>query len=126
MSEAEGSKSIPHPRKISFDKTEHFDREGFSGDHYVKPEDGLGYSALSVDVHGRHPLTRMVGATRSYYVREGTGMFTLNGVAHEVKVGSLFVIPDGGEYEYQGEMKLFEFNVPGTTSANAIKLEPKE
>jgi len=125
MSETEGSQPMP-PKKIPFDATQHFDREGFSGDIYVKPEDGLGYSALNVDVHGSHPLTKMAGATRSYYVREGTGTFTLDGVISEVKEGDLFVIPDGGAYEYKGEMKLFEFNVPGTTSANAIKLDPQK
>lgn len=125
MSETEGSQPVP-PRKIPFAETQHFDREGFSGDVYVKPEDGFGYSALNVDVHGSHLLTKMVDATRSYYVREGTGTFTLDGVASEVKEGDLFVIPNGGIYEYQGEMKLLEFNVPGTTSANAIKLDPQK
>ena len=68
----------------------------------------------------------MVDATRSYLVLEGSGTFTLNGESSEVKQGDLFVIPDGGEYEYEGEMKLFEFNVPGTTSENSITLDPKE
>lgn len=123
MSETnEAPKQIP-PKKISFSETERFDREGFSGNNYVKPEDGLGYSALAVDVHGAHPLKQMVGATRTYYVREGTGTFTLDGVTQDVKEGDLMIIPDGGKYEYQGNMKLFEFNVPGTTSANAITPE---
>lgn len=127
MSEGkEISQPIP-PKKISFEQTERFDREGFSGNHYVKPEDGLGYSALAVDVHGAHPLKQMVGATRSYFVIEGTGTATLNGVKQDLKQGDLFIIPDGGQYEYQGQMKLWEFNVPGTTSANAITPEqPQE
>lgn len=122
MSEAEGRQSQP-PRKISLGETQHFDAEGFSGDVYVDPKDGFGYSALGVDVHGRHPRKRVIGATRSYLVREGSGIFTLGGVVHEVKEGDLFVIPDGGDYEYGGKMKLFEFNVPGTTSANEEILE---
>ena len=125
MSETEGN--LPQlPRRISLDKTEHFEREGFDGHHYVKPEDGLGYSAIFVDVHGEHPLKKMVGATRSYLVIDGEGTFTLNGKPLKVREGDLVVIPSDGEYSYQGEMSLFEFNVPGTTSANAITLDPKK
>jgi|SRR3989344_4995787 len=121
MLETEGIK--PQPRQISQSDTEHFDRDGFSGDVYVKPEDGLEFSALMVDVHGKHPLKRMINATRSYLVIKGNGSFTLNGKETEVKEGDLFVVPDGGEYRYQGTMKLFEFNVPGTTSNNSLTLE---
>ena len=68
----------------------------------------------------------MVGATRSYLVIDGEGTFTLNGKPLKVREGDLVVIPSDGEYSYQGEMSLFEFNVPGTTSANAITLDPKK
>jgi mannose-6-phosphate isomerase-like protein (cupin superfamily) len=37
--------------------------------------------------------------------------FTLNDEQHAVAQGDTFVIPPGNEYEYQGTMKLFEFNV---------------
>lgn len=125
MSETEGAPKKKPGKRISIETTEHFERDGFSGDKLVNPEDGLGFSAILVNVHGRHPLKRMVDATRSYLVLEGSGTFTLNGELSEVKQGDLFVIPDGGEYEYQGQMKLFEFNVPGTTSENSITLDPK-
>lgn len=121
MPETEGSR--PMPKRISPAERQHFDREGFSGDIYVNPEDGLGFSALMVDVHGKHPRKKMIDATRSYLVINGTGTFTLNGETQEVRQGDLFIIPAGGNYEYQGTMTLFEFNVPGTTSANSVTLE---
>ena len=110
-------------RKIPINDAFHFDREGFSGDIYVQTNEGAGYNALIVDVHGRHPKKRMLGATRNYLIIDGTGTFTIDGKQHQVKKGDLFVIPDGGEYEYEGKMTLFEFNVPETTSDNAIPLE---
>lgn len=111
------------PRIIDLEETESFEREGFGGQIYVKPEDGLGYSALLVSVRGSHPTKRMIGATRSYFIMDGMGNFTINGVVHLARPGELYVIPDGGEYSYQGEMSLWEFNVPGTTSANSITIE---
>lgn len=120
----EGVSPIP-PRVISLRAAKHFDREGFSGNRYVEPEDGVGYSALHVEVHGKHPRKKMVGATRSYMVLEGEGTFTLNCETFKIKKGDLFIVPDGAEYEYEGNMELFEFNVPGTTSANSITLDPK-
>ncbi|OGK18410.1 hypothetical protein A3G67_03925 [Candidatus Roizmanbacteria bacterium RIFCSPLOWO2_12_FULL_40_12] len=65
----------PQARKIPREQTEHFDREGFSGDIYVKEDDGVGYNALGVDVHGAHPLKEIKSGTRSYLVMEGTGNF---------------------------------------------------
>jgi len=124
MGELEGPQTTV-PLKISASDTRHFDREGFSGNHYVEANSGRPFSALTVDVHGRHPRQRMVGATRTYLVLEGTGTFTVNGTASEIKPGDMFIIPDGGEYEYQGTMRLFEFNVPSTTSTNVVNLDPE-
>lgn len=125
MSETEGTQPRL-PRKISLDETEHFEREGFEGRHYVKADERLGFSFILVDLNGKHPLKRMVGATRSYFVIDGEGTFTLNGITSKAKEGDFYIIPDGAEYSYQGEMTLGEFNVPGTTSTNAITLEPKK
>lgn len=127
MAETEGEPSSKPGKLIKIkDNTRHFDRDGFSGDVYVEPDAGLGFSALHVDVNGAHPLKRMVNATRSYLVLKGQGTFTLNGETREVAEGDLFVIPDGGDYKYEGKMQLFEFNVPGTTSENSITLDPQK
>lgn len=108
------------PKKISLSQTKHFDKDGFSGDIYVDAKD---YNALLVDVHGRHYKTGMKGATRNYLVIEGNGAFTIDGKTHQVKKGDLYIIPDGHNYEYEGEMKFFEFNVPGTNDSNQINLD---
>lgn len=99
-------------RKISLNNTNKFEREGFSGYVYIDRSHNEGFSALQVDVHGKHLKKRILkGNTRAYYVAEGTGTFTLNGEIHNIQQGDLFVIPAGSDYEYQGEMRLFEFNV---------------
>ncbi len=97
---------------MRFDETEHFDRDGFSGDVYVSDENKKEFNALRVSVHGKHPLKKMVDATRVYFVIEGKGTFTMNGTTNEVKEHDLYVIEPGSEYEYEGTMTLFEFNVP--------------
>lgn len=125
MSETKGESGQKPGQRIALESARHFERDGFSGDVYVEPDAGYGFSALRVDVHGRHPLKRMVDATRAYLVLEGSGTFTLNGESSEVKQGDFFVIPDGGEYEYEGQMEFLELNVPGTTSENSITLDPK-
>ena len=104
--------------------TEHFDREGFAGDWYIKGDEQKGVNALMVDVHGRHPKKRILeGNTRRYVVLGGEGTFTLNGVAHKVAEGDMFTIEAGGDYEYEGDMKLFEFNVSPDNSFGDEKLE---
>ena len=104
----------------------HFERDGFSGDVLVDTSQGSGYNALLLDVHGRHYRTGIKGATRNYFVVEGEGTFTLDGKVHQVEKGDLYVIPDGHDYEYGGHMKLFEFNIPGTTRANEINLDSQK
>ena len=126
MGETEISLKDNKPRRIRLEDAEHFERDGFSGDHYIKAGEGLGFSVINVDVHGSHPRKRMVGATRTYLVTDGTGNFTLDSQTFDVAKGDFFIIPDGAEYEYQGQMHLIEYNVPGTTSANAIAIEPKQ
>ena len=110
-------------RKITLAETEDFEREGFSGHVYIPSKANVGFNALAVDVHGSHPLKRMGdGTTRAYFVIDGTGNFTLNGTTTSMQKGDLFVIPPGQEYEYNGEMHLFEFNVSPDNSFRDEKL----
>lgn len=99
------------PHKISLSETSSFEREGFSGQVYVPSEAGMGFNALLVDVHGRHPRKRMIDTARVYFVVKGTGKFTLDQETFDAAEGDLFVIPEGHEYEYEGKMQLLEFNV---------------
>lgn len=124
------SETIPKPvanaRKINSNDARHFDMEGFSGNVLVDTKEGNGYNVLLVNVHGRHYRTEMKGASRNYFVVEGTGTFTLDGEVHTVQKGEMYVIPDGHNYEYEGNMTLLEFNVPGTTADNEINLDEKK
>jgi mannose-6-phosphate isomerase-like protein (cupin superfamily) len=113
----------PKPRKIPLENTTSFDRGEFSGKVYISPEDNLGFSALVVEVDGHHPRKRMIEGKRMYWVVDGTGTFTLNDKTEEVKKGDLYIVPEGHEYEYQGKMTLFEFNVSPTNSFKDEKLE---
>lgn len=102
----------PNGQLIRHKETEHFDREGFSGDVYVDRRAGIGFTALLVTVDGAHPRKQMLeGTTRMYHVIGGEGSFTLGETTHSVATGDTYVIPAGAEYAYQGDMKLFEVNI---------------
>jgi len=100
------------PRKVSSNETSDFERPGFDGHVYVPSEANEGFTVLGIDVHGSHPRKRMLGdTTRTYYVIKGTGSFTIGEDTHEVTEGDLFIIPPGGEYNYDGQMQLLEVNI---------------
>ena len=113
---------------IPFDETEHFDREGFSGDIFVPKDSKVGFTALQITVDGKHPRKQIgKGNTRSYFVVDGGGTFILNDETRTVVPGDLIVIPSGNEYEYEGVMTLFEFNVsPRNTFRDKLVKVKKE
>lgn len=92
-------------------ETEHFDREGFSGDVYVPGDARKGFNALRVEVRGKHPRKRMIDTTRVYFVVDGGGTFTINEESSKVEKHDLYIVEPGSEYEYSGNMTLFEFNI---------------
>jgi hypothetical protein len=110
-------------RKISIADIEVRERDGFSYQPLVETSVGLGYNLNLVNVHGRHYRTRITGVTRTYFVESGEGTFTLNGEVHQVKEHDSYVISSGDDYEYQGQMVLVEFNVPGATRENETNLD---
>lgn len=100
------------PKCIPNWKTQHFEREGFTGDVYIPKSAEMGFTALQVNVHDSHPRKRISeGNVRSYFVIDGTGTFRVNGSNMPARKGTLFVIQPGDEYSYSGEMTLFEVNV---------------
>jgi hypothetical protein len=109
--------------KIPFMETEFFDREAFNGNVYVKKEDEKGFSALIVHCLSRHYKTKLLSASRMYLVLEGVGTFTVNDDVQSAEKDDLFVISEGDTYEYEGEMKLFEFNIPATDRSNEERFE---
>ena len=109
--------------KISFEQTKFFDREAFNGNLYVQKNDNKGFNALLVHCVTRHYKTRLTGATRAYLVLEGEGTFSINDKKEKAEKDDLFLIFDNDVYEYEGEMKLFELNIPATDSSNEEKMD---
>lgn len=97
---------------IKHSQTGYFEREGFAGNVYIDKDQTEGFTVLKIAVHGKHPRKRILeGNTRSYYVIDGNGHFTIDSDTYEIERGDLCVIPANSEYEYEGDMTLFEFNV---------------
>lgn len=116
------------PIHLTLSDAEHFNREGFSGDIFIPKEAKMGFTALRVEVYGKHPRKEILkGNTRSYYVVDGEGTFTLNEESRVVGAGDLIVIPPDNEYEYRGIMTLFEFNVSRRNSfRDRLVVKPSE
>ncbi|MDE1966230.1 MAG: hypothetical protein KGI41_03250 [Patescibacteria group bacterium] len=109
--------------KIALNQAIFFDRGDFNGKVYVEGEDRKGFNALLVECITRHYKTRLKNAIRGYLVVEGSGTFTVNDRKEAAEPFDLFIVSDGDVYEYEGKMKLFEFNVPATDSSNEDKLD---
>ncbi len=99
------------------------DKGDFQARFYVEKGDRIDFNALLVDCLTRHYKTKLKGAARMYLVLEGDGSFTVNGKKEVAQKYDLFILNDGDDYEYEGVMKLFEFNVPATDKSNEEKLE---
>jgi mannose-6-phosphate isomerase-like protein (cupin superfamily) len=112
--------------KTSFKDTDEYHCGGYSVREYVSKEQKLGFNALFVDVPSAHPKKQVgAGNTRNYFVLSGTGEFTIDGNTISVKEHDLVTINAGQIYEYQGEMKLFEFNVSPDNTFNDAFVEKK-
>lgn len=91
-------------------------RAGFTGHMFITNEEGHPHNAYWVYVGGESPPKQMTGAWRNYFVIDGKGTFTLNGITHEVRQNQLIVIPPWNTYAYEARplipMTVFEFNTP--------------
>jgi mannose-6-phosphate isomerase-like protein (cupin superfamily) len=109
--------------KISLRDTETFDVGDFKGALYLDKKDNEDFNVLLIDCVTRHFKMRLVGARRTYFVLEGSGTFAINDERIDVEPFDLVLIKDGDVFEYDGAMKLFEFNIPATDDANEERLE---
>jgi|SRR3989344_1397806 len=109
--------------KISSENTRFVDAKDFTANFYVEKKDGREFNALLVNCLKRHYKTKLTGATRAYIVLEGSGWFTINDRKEEAHQHDLFIVSGGDVYEYEGSMKLFEFNVPATDTTNEERLD---
>ncbi len=67
--------------------------------------------AHAVDIDGATPHFHKI-ATELYYVLDGQGMVTLDGVEHEVWKGSLVHIPPGVVHSARGRMRVLVVGIP--------------
>lgn len=73
--------------------------------------------AHAVDIDGAKPHYHKI-ATELYYVLEGDGAVTLNGMEHEVRRGSLVHIPPGVVHSARGRMRVLVIGIPDIADAD--------
>src|SRR5258705_7958356 len=80
--------------------------------------------AHAVDIDGAKPHFHKV-ATELYYVLEGSGAVTLDGVGHEVWKGSLVHIPPGVVHSAIGRMRVLVIGIPDIGEADYFEMARK-
>ena len=80
--------------------------------------------AHAVDIDGAKPHFHKV-ATELYYVLEGRGFVTLDGVEHEVWKGSLIHIPPGVVHSAVGRMRILVIGIPDIGEADYFEIASK-
>jgi mannose-6-phosphate isomerase-like protein (cupin superfamily) len=83
-------------------------------DRLISREDAdLGPAAWAhaVDIDGAKPHFHRL-ATELYYVLDGGGIVTLDGVVHEVRKGTLIHIPPGVVHSASGRMRVLVVGIP--------------
>ena len=73
--------------------------------------------AHAVDIDGAKPHYHKI-AIELYYVLEGDGAVTLNGMEHEVRKGSLLHIPPGVIHSARGKMRVLVIGIPDIADAD--------
>ena len=77
--------------------------------------------AHAVDIDGAKPHFHKV-ATELYYVLEGRGAVTVDGVEHEVWKGSLVHIPPGVVHSAVGKMRILVIGIPDIGEADYFEI----
>ncbi len=75
----------------------------------------------AVDIDGAKPHFHKV-ATELYYVLEGQGSVTLDGVPHEVHRGSLVHIPPGVVHSAIGRMRVLVVGIPDISDGDYFEV----
>ena len=77
--------------------------------------------AHAVDIDGGKPHYHKI-ATELYYVLEGSGAVSLDGVEHEVRRGSLLHIPPGVVHSARGKMRVLVIGIPDSSDADYFEV----
>jgi len=80
--------------------------------------------AHAVDIDGARPHFHKI-ATELYYVLQGGGTVTLDGIAHEVRKGSLIHIPPGIVHSAQGKMRVLVVGIPDICDSDYFEVAGK-
>jgi mannose-6-phosphate isomerase-like protein (cupin superfamily) len=91
-----------------------------SRDRLISREDAVLEPAAwahAVDIDGAKPHFHKI-ATELYYVLDGHGSVTLNGVEHEIRKGSLVHIPPGVVHSADGRMRVLVIGIPDICDAD--------
>jgi len=104
--------------KISLSQTEVHDKKDFIAKFYVTKSKNPNFNALLVECITGHYKTKLKNATRIYFIIEGHGTFTINGLTEKAEMHDCFIITANEIYSYEGKMKLIEVNVPATDKEN--------
>ena len=81
--------------------------------------------AHAVDIDGAKPHFHKV-ATELYYVLQGSGAVTLDGVQHDVLPGSMVHIPAGVIHSAAGKMRVLVVGIPDISEADYYAAEPAD
>ena len=77
--------------------------------------------AHAVDIDGAKPHFHKL-STELYYVLEGRGSVTLDGVEHDVRKGSLVHIPPGVVHSASGRMRVLVIGIPDICDADYFEV----
>ncbi len=80
--------------------------------------------AHAVDIDGAKPHFHKV-ATELYYVLEGNGTLTLDGVEHIVRKGTLVHIPPGVVHSATGQMRVLVVGIPDISDDDYYGVDEK-
>jgi mannose-6-phosphate isomerase-like protein (cupin superfamily) len=86
-----------------------------------RQDEALGVAAWAhaVDIDGARPHYHRRG-TELYYVLEGEGRLVLDGVAREVRKGSVAHIPPGVVHSAQGRMRVLVVGIPDISDDDLV------
>ena len=103
--------------------TEEIVKDGFTAYRYNLKEEISEFTSLFVDVDGAHDKEYVKTSHRLYFVVQGNGKFWVGGKEKTVRQYDVIAIPPMTAYYYDGKMKLFEINFPGTGPEDSVKVD---
>lgn len=70
------------------------------------------FSVTQIEIDGENKRVRNRDCDAAYYVLEGNGIFSIEGVENEVGQGDIVFLPKGTAYQDSGKMKMLSIYQP--------------